>query len=149
MIGTWPNLHCEITCAALEAGKHVLTEARMARNAAEAQAMLEAAQAHPDLVTQIVPSPFGLKHETRMRQLIEDDFIGELRELVVIGATDAFWDYTKPLHWRQDAEISGYNTLTLGIMHETAMRWTPPTTRVFANPPHLNRRIPPASAPTC
>ncbi len=27
MIGTWPNLHCEITCAALKAGKHVLTEA--------------------------------------------------------------------------------------------------------------------------
>ena len=32
-IGTWPNLHCDITCAALRAGKHVLTEARMARNA--------------------------------------------------------------------------------------------------------------------
>ena len=35
MIGTWPNLHSEITCAALDAGKHVLTEARMARNAEE------------------------------------------------------------------------------------------------------------------
>ncbi len=83
MIGTWPNLHSEITCAALAAGKHVLTEARMARNAAEAHAMLEAAQAHPDLVAQIVPSPFGLQHESRMRQLIEDGFIGDLRELVV------------------------------------------------------------------
>ncbi|MBI3463364.1 MAG: Gfo/Idh/MocA family oxidoreductase, partial [Planctomycetes bacterium] len=29
-IGTWPYLHCPITLAALEAGKHVLTEARMA-----------------------------------------------------------------------------------------------------------------------
>ncbi|QDT46821.1 4-carboxy-2-hydroxymuconate-6-semialdehyde dehydrogenase [Symmachiella dynata] len=132
MIGTCPNLHCEISCAALEAGKHVLTEARMARNASEAHAMLKAAQAHPDLVAQIVPSPFGLEHESRMRQLIEDGFIGDLREMVVVGAADAFWDYTKPLHWRQDAEISGYNTLTLGIMHETAMRWTSPTTRVFA-----------------
>ncbi len=132
MIGTWPNLHCEITCAALAAGKHVLTEARMARNAAEAQAMLDAAQAHPELTAQIVPSPFGLQHDSRLKELIEDGFIGDLRELVVIGAADAFWDYTKPLHWRQDAEISGYNTLTLGIMHETAMRWTPETTRVFA-----------------
>ena len=47
MIGTWPNMHCEITCAALEAGKHVLTEARMAMNLAEAQKMQAAAKANP------------------------------------------------------------------------------------------------------
>src|SRR5438477_559713 len=34
VIGTWPYLHEPITLAALAAGKHVLTEARMARNAA-------------------------------------------------------------------------------------------------------------------
>src|SRR4029434_5361400 len=28
VIGTWPYLHCPITVAALQAGKHVLTEAR-------------------------------------------------------------------------------------------------------------------------
>lgn len=132
MIGTWPNMHCEITCAALDAGKHVLTEARMARNAAEAHQMLAASQAHPELVTQIVPSPLGLVHHQYVRQLMDDSYLGDLREVVVLGAGDAFWDYTKPIHWRQDAEISGFNTLSLGIMHETAMRWTPPTTRVMA-----------------
>ena len=45
VIGTWPNLHCEVTCAALDAGKHVLTEARMARDAAEAHKMLKASMA--------------------------------------------------------------------------------------------------------
>src|SRR5581483_10508785 len=30
VIGTWPYLHCPITLAALAAGKHVLTEARLA-----------------------------------------------------------------------------------------------------------------------
>src|SRR5437868_1577178 len=61
VIGTWPYLHCPITLAALEAGKHVLTEARMAMNAAEAHRMLAVAHRHPKLVTQIVPSPYGLK----------------------------------------------------------------------------------------
>src|SRR5881409_3947933 len=56
VIGTWPYLHCPITLAALEAGKHVLTEARMSLNAAEAHRMLTAAQRHANLVTQIVPS---------------------------------------------------------------------------------------------
>lgn len=132
LVGTWPNLHCDVTCAALEAGKHVLTEARMARNAAEAHRMLETSRRHPDQVAQIVPSPFGLGVGNFVRGLIDTGFLGALRELVVIGADDAFWDYSKELHWRQDVEISGYNVLTLGILHETALRWTPPPTRVFA-----------------
>lgn len=131
-IGTWPNMHCEITCAALAAGKHVLTEARMARNAAEAHKMLAAAQAHPEIVTQIVPSPFGLVQDQFIRAMIEDGFLGDLREIAVIGADDTFWDYSNLVHWRQDATISGLNVLTLGILHETVSRWVPATTRVFA-----------------
>src|SRR5215212_11204254 len=53
MIGTWPYLHAPITLAALEAGKHVLTEARMAMDAAEAHRMLEASRKRRDLVCQI------------------------------------------------------------------------------------------------
>ena len=56
-IGTWPYMHCEMTTAALGAGKHVLCEARMAMNAAEGRRMLEAARKKPNLVTQLVPGP--------------------------------------------------------------------------------------------
>jgi predicted dehydrogenase len=132
MIGTWPNMHCEVTCAALAAGKHVLTEARMARNLEEARRMLKAAREHPELVKQIVPSPFGLMCGPFVQALIRDRFLGELREMVVLGADDLFWDYSTPLHWRQDRDISGVNILGLGILHETALRWAPPPVRVFA-----------------
>lgn len=132
MIGTWPNLHCEVTCAALEAGKHVLTEARMARNADEAHRMLETARAHPDRVAQIVPSPFGLVQHEYVLDLLAEGFLGELRELVVLGANDLFRDTSQPLHWRQQREISGLNILAMGILHEAAMRWSPQPTRVFA-----------------
>jgi predicted dehydrogenase len=140
MIGTWPNLHCEVTCAALAAGKHVLTEARMSRNVAEAEQMLAAAQARPDLVAQIVPSPFGLECGPAVERMIAGGVIGELRELIVIGADDACHDDSRPVHWRQDREISGVNVLTLGILHETALRWTPPPVRVIAQSSLHSRR---------
>ncbi|HET6324852.1 MAG TPA: Gfo/Idh/MocA family oxidoreductase [Planctomycetaceae bacterium] len=131
-IGTWPNLHCEITCAALRAGKHVLTEARMARNAEEAHRMAQAAHEYPELVKQIVPSPFGLVQHEHVLEMIRDGFLGDIREVVVIGGTDAFANPDAPLHWRQDAERSGYNVLSLGILHETVLRWAPPPVSVFA-----------------
>ena len=131
VVGTWPNLHAEVTVAALAAGKHVLCEARMARNLAEARTMFEAAKAS-DAVAQLVPSPFGLELGERVGELVRDHYIGDLREYVVTGADDSVWDFSKPLHWRQDAAISGRNTLSLGILHETVMPWVPEPHRVLA-----------------
>ena len=47
VIGAWPYLHCPVTLAALDAGKHVLTQARMAMNAREAQRMLDKSRECP------------------------------------------------------------------------------------------------------
>lgn len=132
MIGTWPYLHAPITIAALEAGKHVLTEARLAMNAAEARSMLAASLAHPKLVCQVVPSPFGLNGEQVVQNLLKEDFLGELREVEITSRNGALSDPSSPLAWRQDAALSGFNMLTLGIVHETAMRWVPPPVRVQA-----------------
>jgi predicted dehydrogenase len=132
VIGTWPYLHCPITLAALEAGKHVLTEARLALDAAEARRMLAAARQHPKLVTQVVPSPYGLKGHAVMRELIDGGFLGELREAQAVGLNAALADPAGPLSWRQDAVLSGVNMLTLGIVHETLLRWAPPPVRVLA-----------------
>jgi predicted dehydrogenase len=132
VIGTWPYLHCPITLAALARGKHVLTEARMSMNAAEAHQMLRASAQHPELVTQVVPSPFGLKGHAVMSEMIDQGFLGELREVQVTARNAALADPAAPLSWRQDAALSGYNMLTLGIVHETLLRWAPPPVRVLA-----------------
>jgi len=132
MIGTWPYLHRDISVAALKAGKHVLTEARMARNAMEARQMFAASQQHPELVTQIVPSPFGLRVHRAVKDLLAEGFLGQLREVVVLGINNTVADPTSPLHWRQSAELSGLNMLALGILHETLVRWIPHPTRVLA-----------------
>ncbi len=132
VVGTWPYLHHPITLAALAAGKHILTEARMSMNAAEAEEMVQAARRHPKLVTQIVPSPYGLRGDAVMRELIRDSFLGELREVHVFSRNGALSDPAAPLSWRQDGALSGVNMLALGIVHETLLRWVPPPVRVLA-----------------
>src|SRR5262249_31961647 len=131
-IGTWPYLHAPLTPAALAAGKHVLTEARMSMTAAEAHRMVAASRRHPDRVVQIVPSPFGLKGHDVMRELLDAGFLGELREVHVHSLNNALGDQAAPLSWRQDLGLSGFNMLTLGILHETLLRWVPPPVRVLA-----------------
>jgi predicted dehydrogenase len=132
VIGTWPYLHASITLAALEAGKHVLTEARLSMSAAEAHRMLAAARERPELVTQVVPSPFGLRGHDVVLDLLAGGYLGSLREVQVLGFGASLADHAAPLSWRQDAALSGLNMLQLGILHETLMRWVPPVVRVQA-----------------
>ena len=132
VIGTWPYLHRPITLAALEAGKHVLTEARMSLNAVEAHQMLAASGRHPNLVAQIVPSPYGLKGHQVMVDLLKNGYVGTLREIDVCQRAGNLADPAAPLSWRQDAGLSGFNMLALGILQETLQRWVPPPVRVLA-----------------
>src|SRR5207247_3875997 len=75
-IGTWPYMHCELTLAALEAGKHVLCEARMAMHAAEGRRMREASRKKPQLVAQLVPAPHTVDTDSPMPALLADGYAG-------------------------------------------------------------------------
>jgi predicted dehydrogenase len=131
-IGTWPYTHAEMSIAALEAGKHVFCQARMARNADEARAMAQAAEAHPELVAMLCPPPAGMLGDRLVRKLIADGYLGELREVHASGLSAGNVDAAAPLHWRQDFELQGYNTLTLGMWVEVIHRWVGPHRRVAA-----------------
>ncbi len=137
VIGTWPYLHCPITLAAFDAGKHVLTQARMAMNAREAQRMLDRSLECPGLAAMVVPSPHGLAGDAYLRSLIADGFLGTLREVHVTGFASDLADHRTPLGWRQMTKYSGFNMLGLGILHESAMRWTPEPRRVLASATRL------------
>jgi len=132
LIGAWPNLHCPVTLAAFDARKHVLTQARMAMNAREAQRMYDRAAESPELAAMIVPSPYGLTGDAFMRSLIASGYLGTLREVHAHGLTGELADPSTPLGWRQMTKASGFNMLTLGILYETVLRWVPQATRVMA-----------------
>ena len=122
-IGTWPNMHAKLAVAALRAGKHVLTEARMARSLAEAEMMLEESNQRPNLVAQIVPAPMSLPFDATMIELLTRGTLGTLREIFLTATTEGLADSALPLSWRQDLTLSGKNTLYLGIYYEMALRW--------------------------
>jgi predicted dehydrogenase len=132
VIGAWPYLHCPVTLAAFDAGKHVLTQARMAMNAREAQRMLDRSLESPRLTAMIVPSPYGLAGDAFMRSLIDSGYLGNLREVHVHSLSDQLADPKTPMSWRQITKYSGFNMLTLGIVYETVLRWVEPATRVLA-----------------
>ncbi len=131
-IGTWPYMHAPITIAALEAGKHVLCEARMAMNSSEAAAMLETSRMNPHLIAQIVPAPLSLKFDRTIMDLISKNFIGDLISVDARATTGNFLDSEAPVHWRQDRSLSGNNIMNMGIWYEIILRWLGPATSVQA-----------------
>ena len=130
-IGTWPYMHCIATLAAIESGKHVLTEARMAMNSAEARTMLEASLMDPDLITQIVPAPHTLEVDSTIREMIADGYLGDILSIDLVSQ-GGFIDHDAPMHWRNDRDLSGFNMMHMGIWYEALMRWVGPAAGVMA-----------------
>lgn len=134
VIGTWPYLHCEASCLALESGKHVLCEARMAMNLAEAETMYKVSRKHPGLVAQLVPSPFTLRVDKTVADYLRQGKLGkpsyfhfdhQSRPLAPPGQKNI-------LHWRRNKKYSGVNTMVLGIAYESILRWLGPAEWVNA-----------------
>src|SRR5712664_3033894 len=105
-IGTWPYMHCEITLAALEHGKHVLCEARMAMNAAEGRRMLDAAHRAPRLVAQLVPAPHTLEVDATLQRLLAEGYAGEVLAVELQAGQGRFADREEPMHWSSTASTS-------------------------------------------
>ena len=129
IVATPPVLHHPATLKALAAGKHVLSQARMARNLREAGEMLLASEAAPDLVTCLYPPLPGLKGDRVMARLLHDEgYVGDIREVRVTGMS--LVEPSDGYSWQADPDVTGVNTMTMGMWAEVLDRWVGPAIRV-------------------
>ncbi len=126
VIGAWPYLHQKLSCATLSAGKHVFTQARMARNLSEARHMVAVARKHPSQVAMICPSPYAMKSALFIQELLHNGFFGEIRLVHFQSLNSFFADPKALIHWRQQDKFNGINTLNLGIILERFLQWFGP-----------------------
>jgi predicted dehydrogenase len=121
-IGTWPYRHCEMSVAALKAGKHVFCQARMCMDWNEAVTMRAAAAERPRQVAMICPSPHRVRWERTVKAVLASKEFGDLHSVAVISNSGANRD-PNAVTWRERVELSGLNVLQVGIFAETLNAW--------------------------
>jgi predicted dehydrogenase len=121
-IGTWPYMHHPISVAALDAGKHVFCQARMAMDYPEAKAMYQRAQ-ETGLVAMLCPVPVGLSIDATIARVLREGCLGDVRLVRVQSFSNACASPDAPMNWRKDHRLSGLNMLTLGMYAEVIHRW--------------------------
>lgn len=131
-IGTWPYMHRTVSIAALESGKHVFCQARMAMNLSEALDMRECAR-RSGKVAMLCPVPFGLSIDRTIARMLRDGVIGPVRHVSVRSFSGAWTDPEAPMTWRKDHRLSGLNMQTLGMHAEVLHRWFGPTRALSAH----------------
>jgi predicted dehydrogenase len=114
--------HCEMTLAALDAGKAVLCEKPMAMNASEAKLMTERAQAAGVLAL--------IDHELRfvpgrvkLRELLRQGEIGTVRHAKLTFRSDSRADVNRAWNWWSDIRQGGGALGAIGSHVIDAFHW--------------------------
>ena len=132
LVGTEPYFHHEAVTAALDAGKHVLCQTRMAVSLAEARAMHRKAEA-TGLKAMLVPSASFLGVRRYVKHLLEQEYVGAVRQAFGYYFTPSYIESGAPLHRRQDHRAFGViNPLHLGIYWDVLRPWFGDPRRVLA-----------------
>ena len=132
LVGTEPYFHHEAVIGALDAGKHVLCQTRMAVSLAEARAMHRKAGA-TGLKAMLVPSASFLGARRYVKHLLDQEYVGAVRQAFGYYFTPSYIESGAPLHRRQDHRAFGViNPLHLGIYWDVLRPWFGDPRRVLA-----------------
>ena len=128
VLATPNDVHAPQAIAALEAGKHVVTDKPMSLDGAEADAMIAAAKASDRILTVFQNRRWDGDFLT-VKQLLADGLLGDL-----VYAQLAWGQYGAPGSWRGEAKRGGGKFIDLGAhMIDQALQLVPaPLQRVYA-----------------
>ena len=128
VLATPNDLHASQAIAALQAGKHVVTDKPMCLDGAEADAMLAAAEDAGKMLSVFQNRRWDGDYLT-VRGLLDDGTLGDL-----VYAQLAWGQYGAPRSWRGEAKRGGGKFVDLGAhMIDQALQLAPgPLERVYA-----------------
>lgn len=118
-----PHLHKEIAIAALQAGKHVISEKPTALNVAEAEAMLAAAQAAPNQLAIVDHELRFHPQRLQMRQMIREGHVGSVLHVHFDRLGSERLNPNLPWNWWCDVEQGGGILNALGSHLLDLARW--------------------------
>ena len=119
-----PNdVHRDQVIAALEAGKHVYCDKPLTTCAADAEAILAAAQAHPGQIHGMAFHMRFIPATLRARQLVQQGFLGRIYHFRGSYLHAGYTDPGRPVSWRLTAEGGGGALSDLGSHILDMMRY--------------------------
>lgn len=136
-----PSMHCEVTCAALRAGKHVLCEKPMATSLAECDSMIEASKESGKLLSIVSNNRFRTS-TMKVKKMLDAQVGGPIR----FAKADSLWyrggNYYD-LWWRGTWEKEcGGCTTSHAVHHIDLIQWMcgmpQQVTAVIGNVAHFN-----------
>jgi predicted dehydrogenase len=114
--------HCEMTLAAVDAGKAVLCEKPMAMNAGEARRMADRAR-EAGVLALIDHELRFLTGRVKMRELVRNGDIGRIRHGRLILRSDTRADVNRPWNWWSDIKQGGGALGAIGSHTIDGFRW--------------------------
>ena len=132
LVGTQPYFHHEAIIGALDAGKHVLCQTRMATSLLEAREMLAKAE-ETGLKARLVPPTSYERARRYVKHLLDDGYVGRIRQVFAYYLVSDYADGSAPLQRRQDHRMFGaVNPLHLGLDWDVLRPWFGDPERVLA-----------------
>lgn len=115
------NLHAEIYCAVIEAGKHLMGEKPFGIDLAANRQIMETIQAHPAVFVRCTSQFPFFPAVQRMGDMLEAGQLGQIIEVNAGFKHSSDLDPNKPINWKRMIEINGeygcMGDLGLHVLH--------------------------------
>lgn len=130
------NLHREVYCAVLEAGKHLMGEKPFGIDLPACEAIVACVRKHPDLLVRCSSESVFFPAMQRICDLIERQVFGRILEVHTGFLHSSDLDPNKPINWKRRIEFNG----EYGVMGDLGMHachvpfragWTPRNVRAI------------------